>query len=130
MTQHRDMTPLADPTWEHGSGAVRTRQPRYVSPPAPCNNVCPAGEDVQAWLALAQAGRFQKARLKLMEENPLPSVHGRVCYHPFETSCNRGALDSAVRIHAAEHFLGDMAAEEGIARGPLAQSRNSNQRRA
>ena len=113
MTQHRDMTPLVDPTWDHGSGAVRTRQPRYVSLLAPCNNACPAGEDVQAWLALAEVGRFQKAWLKLMEENPLPSVHGRVCYHPCETSCNRGDLDSAVRIHAVERFLGDIAAEEG-----------------
>jgi NADPH-dependent glutamate synthase beta subunit-like oxidoreductase len=113
MTPSRDLTPLVDPTWEHGSGAVRTRQPRYVSLLAPCNNACPAGEDVQAWLALAQAGRFQKAWLKLMEDNPLPSVHGRVCYHPCETSCNRGALDSTVRIHAVERFLGDMAAEAG-----------------
>jgi hypothetical protein len=48
-----------------------------------------------------------------MEDNPLPSVHGRVCHHPCETSCNRGALDSAVRIHAVERFLGDRAAEDG-----------------
>jgi NADPH-dependent glutamate synthase beta subunit-like oxidoreductase len=113
MVQRRDMTPLIDPTWDHGAGAVRTRRPSYVSLFAPCNNACPAGEDVQAWLALAQAGRFQKAWLKLTEENPLPSVHGRVCYHPCETSCNRGQLDSAVQIHAVERFLGDMAAEEG-----------------
>ena len=26
-----------------------------------------------------------------MEDNPLPAVMGRVCYHPCETACNRGA---------------------------------------
>ncbi len=42
----------------------------------------------------------------------MPAVHGRVCYHPCETSCNRDALDGAVSIHAVERFLGDMALAE------------------
>ncbi len=112
-TQHRDMTPIVDLTRERGTGPVRTQQPVYVSLLPPCNNACPAGEDIQAWLAHAQAGRFQKAWLKLIEDNPLPAVHGRVCYHPCETSCNRADLDSAVSIHAVERFLGDLAAEQG-----------------
>jgi NADPH-dependent glutamate synthase beta subunit-like oxidoreductase len=40
-------------------------------------------------------------------------VHGRVCYHPCETSCNRQQIDSAVSIHAVERFLGDLAAKQG-----------------
>ena len=48
-----------------------------------------------------------------MRDNPLPAVHGRVCYHPCETACNRGELDAAVSIHAVERFLGDLAAREG-----------------
>ena len=43
----------------------------------------------------------------------MPAVHGRVCYHPCEDSCNRRHLDSAVSIHAVERFLGDLAIEEG-----------------
>jgi formate dehydrogenase beta subunit len=109
----RDMTPLMDLTHEKGTGPARTRQPSYVSLLPPCNNACPAGEDIQAWLAHAQAGRFQKAWLKLVEDNPFPAVHGRVCYHPCETSCNRKDLDSAVSIHAVERFLGDLASEQG-----------------
>ena len=46
-------------------------------------------------------------------DNPLPAVHGRVCYHPCEDSCNRKHLDSAVSIHAVERFLGDLAIEQG-----------------
>lgn len=109
----RDMTPLMDLTHEKGTGPARTRRPVYVSLLPPCSNACPAGEDIQAWLAHAQAGRFRKAWLKLVEDNPFPAVHGRVCYHPCETSCNRGDLDSAVSIHAVERFLGDLASEQG-----------------
>ena len=31
-----------------------------------------------------------------MRDNPLPAVHGRVCYHPCESSCNRKELDDAL----------------------------------
>jgi NADPH-dependent glutamate synthase beta subunit-like oxidoreductase len=79
----------------------------------PCNNACPAGENIQAWLDLAQAGRYREAWETILADNPFPSVHGRVCYHPCETHCNRGELDSAVSIHAVERFLGDLAAVEG-----------------
>ena len=41
------------------------------------------------------------------------AIHGRVCYHPCESSCNRAELDSAVSIHAVERFLGDLALERG-----------------
>ena len=48
-----------------------------------------------------------------LRDNPLPAVHGRVCYHPCESSCNRRQLDAAVSIHAVERFLGDRAREAG-----------------
>lgn len=95
------------------AGPIRTQRPIYVDMLPPCNNACPAGEDIQAWLAHAQAGRFEEAWQKLVEDNPMPAVHGRVCYHPCESNCNRAKLDSAVSIHAVERFLGDMATEQG-----------------
>ena len=52
----------------------------------------------------------------LVADNPMPAVHGRVCYHPCEDSCNRKHLDSAVSIHAVERFLGDLAIEKGWTR--------------
>ena len=48
-----------------------------------------------------------------MEENPLPATHGRACYHPCESACNRGFLDQAVSIHSLDRFLGDRAIEKG-----------------
>ncbi|MCW8928263.1 MAG: FAD-dependent oxidoreductase, partial [Gammaproteobacteria bacterium] len=108
----KDMT--ASP--EHfavGTGAQRTRRPVYMDFLPPCNNACPAGEDIQGWLALAQAGDYYAAWQKLLENNPFPGIHGRVCYHPCETACNRAYTDEEVSIHAVERFLGDMAMEQG-----------------
>jgi 2-oxoacid:acceptor oxidoreductase delta subunit (pyruvate/2-ketoisovalerate family) len=48
-----------------------------------------------------------------MQDNPMPAVLGRVCYHPCEAACNRGQLDEAVNIHAVERFLGDLAIQKG-----------------
>jgi formate dehydrogenase (NADP+) beta subunit len=107
-----DVTPRIDLTGERGTGPFRTRQPVYVDLLPPCDNGCPAGEQIQAWLALAQAGKFQQAWEVLVKDNPLPAVHGRVCYHPCERACNRQALDAAVNIHAVERFLGDRAAAQ------------------
>ena len=107
-----DMTPTVDLTLERGTGPVRSRRPEYVDLLPPCNNACPAGEDIQAWLALAQAGRYREAWEELVADNPMPGVHGRVCYHPCESSCNRGEVDAPVGIHAVERFLGDLAVAE------------------
>ena len=112
-TRSSDLTPIIDLVAEPGTGPARTRRPLYVDLLPPCNQACPAGENIQAWLAHAQAGRYRKAWEALVRDNPLPGVHGRVCYHPCETACNRRALDSAISIHAVERFLGDLAAQEG-----------------
>ncbi|EXS70486.1 glutamate synthase [Sphingobium sp. Ant17] len=108
-----DFTPLIDLVAQPGTGPVRVRRPLYLDLLPPCNHACPAGEDIQGWLAHARAGRYREAWLTLVQDNPLPAIHGRVCYHPCEVSCNRKDIDSAVSIHAVERFLGDEAAREG-----------------
>ncbi len=96
-----------------GTGPTRSKRPVYVDFFPPCNDACPAGEDVQSWLSLAQDGQYFEAWKKLTEDNPMASIHGRVCYHPCETSCNRSFIDTPVSIHAIERFLGDLAIEKG-----------------
>jgi formate dehydrogenase (NADP+) beta subunit len=108
----KDFTPVIDLLREKGTGPVREQRPIYVDLMPPCNSACPAGENIQAWLDLAQAGKYREAWETILHDNPFPAVHGRVCYHPCETSCNRGQLDSAVNIHSVERFLGDMAAKQ------------------
>ena len=94
------------------TGNWRTMKPVYVDRLPPCNHACPAGENIQAWLYLAEEKDYEAAWRRLMEDNPMPAIHGRVCYHPCETACNRGQLDEAVSIRAVERFLGDLAIRE------------------
>jgi len=105
---------------------ARTMRPAYVDRLPPCNQACPAGENIQAWLAEAQAGRYRQAWEILVRDNPLPAVHGRVCYHPCEDACNRREVDDAVSVHAVERFLGDLALEHGWCVAP--ERPPSNQR--
>ncbi len=109
-----DLTSQTDLT-EHGQGTgpIRSRRPAYIDFFPPCNNACPAGENIQSWLALTQEGKHFEAWQKLTEDNPFPAIHGRVCYHTCEESCNRGASDTSVSIHSVERFLGDLAITEG-----------------
>lgn len=111
--QHSDMTHTPNLNHKSGTGPVRSHRPEYRNFLPPCNHACPAGENIQAWLSYAQAGEFQKAWQTLIAENPMPAVHGRACYHPCESACNRAGVDESVSIHAIERFLGDKALEEG-----------------
>ena len=108
-----DITQPPDLTVRHGTGSVRARRPEYIDLLPPCSQACPAGEQVQTWLGLAQAGRHREAWEVIVRDNPFPAIHGRVCYHPCEPACNRDSLDGAVSIHAVERFLGDRALAEG-----------------
>jgi NADPH-dependent glutamate synthase beta subunit-like oxidoreductase len=114
MSAARDLTPPPDLLHDAPfAGPVRTRRPVYVDLLPPCNDACPAGENIQAWLAAVRDKDFGKAFEILTGDNPLPAVHGRVCYHPCEDACNRLHLDEAVSIHAVERFVGDEARRSG-----------------
>jgi NADPH-dependent glutamate synthase beta subunit-like oxidoreductase len=78
----------------------------------PCNSACPAGENIQEWLAFAQAGHYREAFNSIVKYNPFPAVMGRVCVKPCETGCNRNHIDDTVNIHAVERFIGDLAIEQ------------------
>ncbi len=109
----RDMTLPPNLRAKKGTGPIRSKFPVYVNSLPPCNHACPTGSNIQAWLALAQNNQYEEAFQELIKNNPMPAIHGRVCYHPCEDSCNRSSVDGAVSIHAVERFLGDMALEQG-----------------
>jgi NADPH-dependent glutamate synthase beta subunit-like oxidoreductase len=106
------------------TGSWRTERAQYVDRLPPCNHACPAGENCQAWLYEAEDGGegYERAWHKIVEDNPFPAIMGRVCYHPCETSCNRGELDEAVGIHSVERFIGDEAIKQGWSFDPPAES--------
>ncbi|MEN9711097.1 MAG: putative oxidoreductase YgfK [Actinomycetota bacterium] len=95
------------------TGTWRNERPEYVHRLPPCNNACPAGEDIQGWLYDAEAKNYESAWRHLVKNNPLPAIMGRVCYHPCQTACNRAQVDEAVGINSVERFLGDEALKQG-----------------
>jgi 2-oxoacid:acceptor oxidoreductase delta subunit (pyruvate/2-ketoisovalerate family) len=95
------------------TGSWRTHRPLYLDRLPPCNNACPAGENIQGWLYHAESGDYEQAWRALTQDNPMPAVMGRVCYHPCETACNRGQVDQPVGINSVERFLGDQAIKLG-----------------
>ena len=95
------------------TGSWRVEKPEYVHRMPPCNNACPAGENIQNWLYIAEDGSYENAWHALIQENPFPAIMGRVCYHPCQDVCNRSFLDEAVGINSVERFLGDHAIEKG-----------------
>lgn len=105
------------------TGSWRTERPLNIDRLPPCNQACPAGENIQSWLYEAEEGGdgYERAWRRIMEENPFPAVMGRVCYHPCESVCNRGQLDEAVGINSVERFLGDLAIERGWRVEPTAE---------
>ena len=116
MADQRDITDRPDLARAAGRvGPVRTRMPVYMDLLPPCNNACPAGENIQEYLRLVKIGQDELAWRQLTADNPFPAIHGRVCYHPCENACNRAGLDSAISIHGVERYLGDKALDMGWA---------------
>ncbi len=91
------------------TGSWRSTTPQHRSKTAPCNFNCPAGEDIRGYLQLMQQGDVAGAFELLTQANPLPSVCGRVCYHPCQAQCNRHGFDGAIEVRRMEMYIGDWA---------------------
>ena len=79
------------------------------SGPRPCRSACPAGINVQGYVALIGAGKFTRPTTSSSEECPLPATCGRICAHPCETACTRGSVDEPIAIAALKWFAFDKA---------------------
>jgi 2-oxoacid:acceptor oxidoreductase delta subunit (pyruvate/2-ketoisovalerate family) len=92
------------------TGAWRTQRPLYEDKTPPCNAACPAGNDIVSFIQKIAQEDYEGAWHLIKEENPLPAICGRVCFHPCESKCNRGSFDEPIAIHALERFVADFAA--------------------
>ena len=70
----------------------------------PCTAACPAGVNVQGYVALISQGKFDEALDLITEAVPFPRVLGRICTHPCESECTRGKVDQPVAICALKRF--------------------------
>lgn len=74
---------------------------------APCKDACPAHQRAQGYIALIREKRFADAYRVIKEDNPFPSICGRVCIAKCETQCNRGTYDAPVAIRDLKRFAAD-----------------------
>ena len=107
-----------------GSGVqTSTERPQMVEKPPPCAVGCPNHNRIREMLMTISKAEayeiryeqaFEEAFNIFAETTPFPSVCGRVCPHPCETSCNRNEKEGAVSINKVERFIGDYALEKGF----------------
>lgn len=77
---------------------------------APCVQTCPAGTNVQGYVALIKTGHYAEAVRLIMEKIPLPGTLGRVCPAPCEKVCRRAEVDDPVAIRELKRFAADQVA--------------------
>lgn len=80
---------------------------------APCRAACPIHQRTQGYIALIREGRYEDALRAIKEENPFPSICGRVCDGRCEDECSRQRVDEPVSVRALKRFVADWAYAEG-----------------
>ncbi|MCK4274638.1 MAG: FAD-dependent oxidoreductase, partial [Dehalococcoidales bacterium] len=102
-----------DPKYTSTDNALTLRPlPEPFMPP--CQNSCPAGLDINAYVLMASRGQMGEAYRYLKQYTPFPGVLGRVCPHPCEVECNRGKLDDPIAINDIKRYVADSAMNEGL----------------
>jgi NADPH-dependent glutamate synthase beta subunit-like oxidoreductase len=93
--------------------------PVYVPQTPPCTAECPAGEDIRGINRYLNGtdpsdDPMKSAWETAVNTNPFPAVMGRICPHPCQSKCNRGAHDESVAINAVEQAIGNYGIENGL----------------
>lgn len=80
----------------------------------PCRATCPAGMNVQGYIALIKDGKFKEAVELMRQDIPFPAVCGRVCFHPCESECERKNVDEAIAIRTLKRYAAKYELEHGV----------------
>lgn len=105
----RPMT-VGDMLWNL-TGSWRNVRPYYDFKRSPCIVGCPTSENIQRYIQLVTENKYEEAWRTIIDNNPMPAVTGRVCFHPCMSNCTRGEYDEPININAIERSLGDMGLE-------------------
>ena len=89
-------------------------------PTHPCQNACPVGVHIPAFIAKVKAGDIGAAASEIMQTSLLPAICGRVCpqEHHCEGHCVLKAKFGAVNIGGLERFVADTARAQGQLTAP------------
>jgi 2-oxoacid:acceptor oxidoreductase gamma subunit (pyruvate/2-ketoisovalerate family) len=89
------------------TGTWASRQPgRHILTP-PCNDGCPAGNDVRGFVQAAGKKDYDEALRIVLQTSPMPGICGRVCPAPCMEVCNRREHDEAVNVREIERYVAD-----------------------
>jgi formate dehydrogenase major subunit len=80
---------------------------------APCHVACPAGIDIQGFIALIADGRDADSLRLIKEALPFPATCGRVCPRFCEQECRRNVVDEPVAICHLKRYVADSDLESG-----------------
>jgi NADPH-dependent glutamate synthase beta subunit-like oxidoreductase/ferredoxin len=94
-------------TEDFKTGEWNRDRPLFQEKLSPCRIACPVGNHIALALFHASEDRFDESLSVFLQENPLPGVCGRLCYHPCQSDCNREQFDGAVNIRALERSVAD-----------------------
>jgi len=78
----------------------------------PCRQTCPAGTNVQGYVALVSQGKFAEALEVVHRRLPFAGICGRICHHPCEAECNRREVDEPLAIAAIKRAAADYGWDE------------------
>ncbi len=72
---------------------------------SPCCNNCPSGVNARGYISLIRQGKYQEAVDLIRENNPLPSICGRICTNECEHGCTLIGDDHPVAIRELKKFV-------------------------
>ena len=67
----------------------------------PCRTSCPIQQDIPAYLAAVDEGRYEDALNIIIERNALPFITGTICPHPCGRACERAFYEPRRQIRAS-----------------------------
>ncbi|MFH1746423.1 MAG: FAD-dependent oxidoreductase [Planctomycetota bacterium] len=95
------------PAVRTGSWASRRPDRHELTPP--CNDGCPAGNDVRGFVQAVGKKDYDEALRILLKTSPMPGICGRVCPAPCMEACNRKEHDESVNVRDIERYVADHA---------------------
>ncbi len=99
--QTRDRASVVVDWWGTRAPLNRT----FLDTNFPCRAACPVHTNAGGYVALIAKGRYREAYALARGPNPFASICGRVCAHPCEAACRRGALDGPLQIRALKRVV-------------------------
>jgi len=109
-----DITKVVNLYSQEGTGPVRVQRPVYVDSLTPCNAACPAGENIEAWLATGTVGTGSRRHgIGWWRITRFPPCMAVCATTRASRTVTAGNSTERYAIHAVERFLGDQALRDG-----------------